>query len=54
MAKTSKTGIYVSLSEDIKNTTGKLFVNKKAKDIKFKENYKDLLWKKSEELIKDI
>ncbi len=48
MASASKTGIYVSLSDNIVGTTGQLFVNKKPTPLRFDMAYKERLWEVTE------
>jgi len=51
MAKASKNGIYTSISQEIIGITGQLFANKKPISLHFKKEYKEKLWKKTEEMI---
>jgi len=51
ISNVSKNGIYVCLSEDLKDITGKLFVNKKAININFSEDYKNTLWEKTIDIL---
>jgi NAD(P)-dependent dehydrogenase (short-subunit alcohol dehydrogenase family) len=51
MARTSKSGIYVSLSDEVQGVTGQLFVGKKPRPLHFDQSYKDGLWEKTESLL---
>ncbi len=53
MASKSKTGIYVSLSHNITETSGQLYVNKKPIPLQFEKPYKERLWKVTEEVIEN-
>ena len=54
MAKTSENGIFVCLDESIKNTSGKLFVNKRPTTINFNVDYSEKLWNTTEDIINSI
>ncbi len=54
MSKESKSGIYVSSSQEVQGITGKFFVKTTPKDLSFDSEYKNRLWNLSNELIKDI
>jgi len=51
MASTSKSGIYVSTSDDLRGVTGQLFVGRKPTPLQFDEAYKTRLWEKTEEML---
>ena len=51
MAKASKNGIYTSISKKIAGITGQLFANRKPIQLHFKKEYKEKLWKETEEMI---
>ncbi len=52
--KTSKTGIYVCTSGEIKNISGKLFEKKNPIDINFPDAYIEKLTAKTEELLSKV
>lgn len=54
MSKTSENGIFVSTATRLKGNTGQLYVNKKAIPLKFNNEYKEKLWTKSIELLKNL
>ena len=54
MAKESTNGIFVCSDESITGVSGKLFINKKPKNLKFDFNYREKLWKATEEIIDSI
>ena len=54
MAKTSENGIFVCLDESIKNTSGKLFVNKRPTTINFNIDYREKLWNATKDIINSI
>ena len=51
MSKTSKTGIYLATSDEVKGLTGQIFVGKKPRPLSFEQGYKDQLWNATEEMI---
>jgi|LGOV01.1.fsa_nt_gb NAD(P)-dependent dehydrogenase (short-subunit alcohol dehydrogenase family) len=51
MSKTSKNGIYTCLSNKITGITGQIIVNKKPIKLNFAKEYKEKLWKATEEII---
>ncbi len=51
MASTSKSGIYLATSEEVRGQTGQLFVGKKATPLSFEPAYKDELWERTERML---
>ncbi|NBA84623.1 SDR family NAD(P)-dependent oxidoreductase [Emticicia sp. CRIBPO] len=54
MSKTSQNGIYVCISKDIEGISGQLYVDKKPVPLSFERDYKETLWKKTNELLKTL
>lgn len=53
-ASESKMGNYISLSNEIKGVTGKIFDGKKVITLHFDKVYREKLWQESEVLIKQV
>lgn len=51
MSDASKSGVYVSTSEDLNGVTGQLFVGTKARPLSFEQAYKDQLWDATERMV---
>lgn len=54
MKKDSKTGIYVCLSKELNNVTGKLFNNKTAIDLYFSKEYQQQLVQHTEQILAKV
>jgi NAD(P)-dependent dehydrogenase (short-subunit alcohol dehydrogenase family) len=54
MSRTSQNGIYVCVSKDIEGISGRLYVNKKPVQLNFERDYKETLWKKTNELLETL
>lgn len=54
MSRTSQNGIYVCVSKDVEGISGQLYVNKKPVALNFEKDYKETLWKKTNELLKTL
>lgn len=54
MPKTSKNGIYVSMSSEVEGISGQLFVNKKPIPLNFDKDYQQNLWQMTDKIIKTI
>ncbi len=51
MSPKSKSGVYVSTSDEVGGVTGQLFVGTKPRPLRFDEGYKAQLWERTESLL---
>jgi retinol dehydrogenase 12 len=51
MAKTSKSGVYLSTANEVTGVTGQLFVGKKPRPLAYDQAYKDQLWQRTEQML---
>jgi NAD(P)-dependent dehydrogenase (short-subunit alcohol dehydrogenase family) len=51
MAKTSKSGVYVTTSAEVEGMTGQFFVGRKATVLSFEPDYKAGLWERTEQML---
>ncbi len=54
MAKTSKSGIYLSTADEVTGVTGQLFVGKKPTPLAYEQAYKDELWRRTEVMLEPV
>lgn len=54
MSRTSKSGIYVSTSDEVAGVTGKLFIGRKATPLSFDPDYKDRLLERTEQMLEGV
>ncbi len=47
MAKTSKSGVYVTTSPEVDGVSGQYFVGKTGQELAFDQAYKDRLWERT-------
>jgi retinol dehydrogenase-12 len=54
MSSTSKSGVYVSTSEEIRGMTGQFFVGNKPRPLRFDSEYKGELWERTEQMLAQV